>query len=297
MVQDIASQILNTPSEQTAPVTAPESIETKTDKPELSDFDSRLSVLTKMERKIKEAESKLKGQERDWEEKGKKLSEYEELVKLLDENPLEALKRRKGWGVQEFNEFAVQHSSDEDLDPVAKITKNFQSKMEEMDKIWEKKLNDAIKAKEEEINAKEQERQVSEFKSGIKTFLAENKDDFEFIHTEGEAAQEAVFDLIYKDIMRQQEEGIEDIKIMDIKEAAEKVENFLDSQYSKYLSLKKVKSKLQPQEEGVLARFKTQSEEPKTLNSSFAPKSIPLSQLSEEERRQAAIAFMRSQPN
>jgi hypothetical protein len=303
MMQNIASQILSdTPSESSAPVTpqSESSEQTTTQTPSQdSDFDSKFGILAKMERKLKEREAQIKAKEPEWEEKGRRLSEHEEFMKLFDENPLEALKKKKGWGVQEFNEFAVKHSTDEDLDPVARITKNFESRIQEIEKSWEEKLSGAIKAKEEELMAKDHERQQIEFKSNLKSFLSENKDSYEFIHAE-EGGADAVYDLIVQDVMKQRDSGIPDneLKVMDVKDAAEKVEAFLDKQYSKYLSLKKVKSKLVPDEtKGLEAFIKAKSEEPSTLNSSFSPKSRSLNELSEQERKQAAIDFIKAQKN
>lgn len=295
--QGIAAQILNQAQSASTPtVTGTESGPEKESQSsnQLNDFDSRFGVLTKMERKIKEAEARLKEQERGWGDKDKKLTEYEELMKLADENPLEFLKKKKGWGVQEFNEFAVSHSSDEDLDPVAKMTKDFQSRIDEMNKSWEEKLNAKIKEKEEELSAKDYDRQIAEFKHGVKNFLTENKSTYEFIHAE-EGGADAVYDLIYQDIIRQKEGGIADdeLKIMDIKDAAEKVETFLDTQYSKYLTLSKVQSKFKPSSEFNIGNIAAKSQ-PKTLDSSFSPKSKSVDQLSPEERRQNAIAFLRS---
>lgn len=298
-MQGIAQQILNeTPSSNQAPVNAdseqtpvnPANPATKTD-----DFDHRFGVLAKMERKLKEQESQNKTRSKEWEEKEKKLSEYEELMKLMDENPIEAIKKRKGWGLQELNEFAVKNTSDEDLDPVAQITKNYETKMAELEEKLTKQMEEKLRAKEEELMGKDHERQVVEFKSNIKTFLAENKDTYEFIHAE-EGGDEAVFELIYEDILRQQKAEVpqDQIKIMDIKDAAERIESFLDKQYSKFLGLNKVKSKFQTGDENKFAKFATQSEAPKTLDSSFSPKSKSVEQLSEQERRQAAIDLLRS---
>lgn len=306
MVQGIAGQILSeTPSQPSAPVSAgtEESQEAQTPKQshegkEVPDFDSRFGVLTKMERKLKEEQARIKEQEKSWGDKLSKLEELEKFSKLFEENPLEALKLKKGWGVQEFNEFAVKHSTDEDLDPVSKLTKNFQTQLDELRSKMTEEFEGKIKAKEEEITAKDRERQVIEFKSELKSFLAENKNDYEFIHAEENGAEE-VFNLIYEDLQRQikenQESGEEkELQIMSIKDASDKVEAFLDKTYSKYLSLNKVKSKFQSGSED-LGRFIVKSQEPTTLNSSFSPKSKPMEQLSPEERKQQAIAFMRSQ--
>jgi hypothetical protein len=300
MMQNIASQILSeTPSEQPTSVTSPtessdQNPETKSQNPQSTEFDERFGVLAKMERKLKERESQWKSKETEWGDKEKKLAEYEEFMKLFEENPLEALKKKKGWGVQEFNEFAVKHSDDDDLDPVAKLTKDFQSQLDNLRAKLTEEFEGKIKAKEEEITNKDLERQVLEFKGGIKAFLAENKDSYEFIHAE-EGGMDAVYDLIVQDVIKQRESGVEekDLKIMEVKTAAEMVESFLDKQYSKYLSLNKVKSKLIPNENEGLSNILKQSA-PKTLDSSFSPKSKSVSELSNEERKQNAIDLVRS---
>lgn len=298
--QGIAAQILNKTPSQQAPVTNTESgpneqTTTPEPKPGINDFDERFGVLTKMERKIKELEAQNKAKAKEWEDKQGKYTEYEELIRLADENPLEFLKKKKGWGVQEFNEFAVSHGTDEDLDPVANMTKTFQQKIDELNKSWEEKLQKTVKEKADEIQNKDYERQIVEFKGSIKSFLAENKDAFEFIHAE-EGGQDAVYDLIYQDIIRQQEAGTPDdqLQIMDIKDAAEKVESFLDTQYSKYLSLKKVQSKFNPSNEANVRALITKPEVPKTLDSSFSPKSKSQAELSEQERKQQAAQLVRS---
>lgn len=304
-MQNIASQILSeTPSSTPAPVNATESseqqpVESTEQKPQgADDFDARFGVLAKMERKIKEQEASFKNRSKEWEEKERRLSEHEEFIKLFEENPLEALKKKKGWGVQEFNEFAVKHSEDDDLDPVSKMTKDFQTQLDEMRSKLTEEFESKIKAKEEEIQGKDHERQIVEFKSGIKSFLAENKDDFEFINAEENGA-DSVYELIYEDILRQKQADIPDdqLKVMDVKDAAERVETFLDKQYSKYLSLNKVKSKFTSSDSPDMSRFMQQSASPSTLNSSFSPKSKPTDQLSLEERKRAAAEMVRSWKN
>lgn len=302
MMQNIASQILSeqTPSEPQAQVTpSSESSESATQNHTPSSdpsFDDRLSILAKMERKLKEKESQWKTKETEWGEKDKKLSEYEEFMKLFEENPLEALKKKKGWGIQEFNEFAVKSAPDEDLDPVAKITKDFQRQLDELRSKLTEEFEGKIKAKEEELTAKDYERQQLEFKSNLKSFIAENKNDYEFINAE-ENGHDYVYDLIVQDVMKQKEREVpeDQVKIMSFKDAADKVEAFLDKQYSRYLSLNKVKSKFVSDDTDKLSALIKRQSEPETLTSSFSPKSKPTSQLSAEERKQAAIDFIRAQ--
>ena len=295
-MQGIAAQILNeTPSTEQAQVTPPESSENQNQPSGVNDFDQRFSVLAKMERKLKEQEGQFKSRSKEWEEKEKRLQELEEFSRLMDENPLEALKRKKGWGIQEFNEFAVKHSDDEDLDPVAKITRDYEEKMAKLREELTQTMDERIKSKEEEIQKGQQERQIVEFKAGIKSFIAENKDEYEFIMAE-EGGHEAVFDLVYQDILRQQEAGVPDneLRIMDIKEAADKIEAFLDKSYSKYLSLNKVKSKLGATDNPFAQIAKSTEQGFNTLNSSFSTKSKTASELTKEERERAAIELLKS---
>jgi hypothetical protein len=295
----LAQQILSeTPSTQAAPVNAnseqptPQNPETQNP---TDDFDSRFSVLTKMERRIKEQEGLYKSKAKEFEEKEKKLQEMEEFFKLMDENPLEAIKKRKGWGLQEINEFAVKHTSDDDLDPIAKIHKTHDEKMAALRKEMEEAFEAKLKAKEEEIRSKDYESQIKQFKSDIKTFIVENKQTYEFINAD-EGGMDTVYDVIYQDIQNQRESGVaeDQLRVMDLKDAADKVEAYLDNQYSKYLSLNKVRSRITNSDEDKIGQFITQSR-PKTIDSSFSPKSKSTDQLSPEERRQAAIDLLKSQ--
>lgn len=261
------------------------------------DFNHKLALLAKKERAIREQQTSWQQKEKEWEEKSKKLSELEEFAKLMDENPLEAVKKRKGWGLQDLNEFAVKNSTDEDLDPVAQITRNFQQKMEEMNKQWEEKLHSTIKEKEEEITKRDFDQQISNFKGSIKDFISENKNEFEFISAyrdpEGKAAGvDLVYEVIYTDVMRRKEKGEEDLTPMAFKDACTKVENYLDSQLSPLLNLNKVRSRIAGDQVN-LDKIVSQSS-PKTINNSFTPKSQSLDQLSMEDRKKQAEDLVKS---
>lgn len=281
------AEILAASQETVEPVAA--------EQPPQNDFDSKFAALAKMERKMREKESSFGSREKEWEEKSKKLSEYETFMKLMDENPLEAIKQKKGWGLKEINEHAVSTQSDEDLDPVAQLTKNFQTQLAELKESMSKDFEGKIKSKEDEYSQKEYERQIQDFKTGIKDFLHENKDAYEFTLTE-ENGMDLVYDVIHTDLMNQkknmEEDGEGELKMMDVKDAAEKVEAYLDKSYQKYLSLNKVKSKFKSSEPD-LSQFIAKSE-PKTLNNSFTPKSHSKDSLNPEERRREAERLVSS---
>lgn len=267
----------------------PEATETQS----TNDFDAKFKALAAMERKMRQEKDGMSSREKEWEEKSKKLTEYEEMMKLMDENPIEAIKKRKGWGLQEINEFAVKNSSDEDLDPVAQITKNYETKMEQMKKELMDEFENKIKSKEEEYSKKDYEYQINQFKSSISTFLAENKETFEFVNAYGQEGESLVYDVIYTDVMKRKEMGEEDLTPMSLKDASEKVEAYLDSQHQKFLSLNKVRSKFTSSDKFDLGSLGAQSQ-PRTLNNSFTPKSQSLDQLNPTERKKQAEDLVRS---
>lgn len=273
------------------------------------DFNGKLAALARMERKMREKDQGYASKDKEWEEKSRKLSEYEELVKLMDENPIEAIKKRKGWGLQEINEFAVQNSTDEDLDPVARLTQNFQKQMAELKASMSTDFEGKIKAKEEEYAKKDYDYQINQFKGNIKSFLSENKAEYEFIGSlnkdeDGSSGEDAVYDLIYADVMKRKEsyekakesgEEVDepDLTPMAFKDAADKLEAYLDTKAQRFLSLNKVKNKFSSDKPD-LGQFIAQSQQPKTLNNSFAPKSQSIDQSNPEERRKAAEDLLKS---
>ena len=152
-----------------------------------------------------------------------------------------------------------------------------------------------IKSTEEKYTQKEQEQQIQQFKYQIKDLISSEKDTYEFINAE-ENGIDLVYDVIYTDLMNQkkamEEEGAEgELKMMDIKDAAEKVESYLDKSYQKYLNLNKVKSKFSSDDK--IGNFIAQSQ-PKTLNNSFSPKSQSVDQLNPTERRLEAERLVKS---
>jgi hypothetical protein len=270
------------------------------------DFDAKFKTLAAMERKMREKEMGFSQKEKEWEEKSKKMQEMEELMALLDENPIEAIKKKKGWGLQELNEFAVKNSTDEDLDPVAQITKNYEKRMEEMKKQLMEEFDTKIKTKEDEYAKKDQDYQINQFKGNIKSFLSENKNEYELtsslsMEEDETTGDELIYNVIYEDVMRRKAAGEEDLSPLSFKDAADKVEAYLDSRMQKYLKLNKVRSKFSGDKDNLdLSTLIAQSNQnlnpsqPRTLNNQFAPKSQSLDQLSPEERKKQAEDLVRS---
>lgn len=290
-----AAQILDstTPTQQAQPQAEASQFETEVDQSiqtEAKQEDPRLSLLAKMERKLKLQEQEYKQKLKELEEKQSKYKQYEEEESLW-QNPLELLKR-KGWDMEKLNKHVIENSSEEDLDPVARKFKEFEETLKKKDTEYEEKMKKLIAEKEEELKAKDFERQIAEFKSDVKSFLAKNFDTYELINAE-ENGPEIVFDVIREDIARQQQAGKENIVPMDLKEAADKVESYLDSHVQKYLNLNKYRNK-KSDEENAVESFLRKSQAPQTLTDSFTPKSKSVEELSEEERMLAAVNLLKS---
>ena len=311
-MESIAAQVLAMPAQETqAPVASTEidSVESYINslnpqaepkaeevKEEVKQEDPRLALIAKMERKIKLQEQALKQKEQEFEAKFGKYKEYEESDKDFATNPFKFL-NAKGLDMEKLNKLYLETAADDDLDPVSRKFKDFDSKLEQTKAELRKEYEEKLKAKEEEIKKKEFDNQISQFKSEIKSFIATNKDEFELINAEDNGA-DTLYDIIYHDLQNQLAAGKEgaDLVPMDIKVAATKLETYLDSHVQKYLNLKKYKPKQQVEENQLEGLFK-QSNTPKTISDSFTPKSVSVDQLTDEERIKAATDLVKQRFN
>ena len=153
-------------------------------------------------------------------------------------------------------------------------------------------------AKQQEIERERanHEAQVSTYKKTINDFVEANKDDFEFL-----AANPDHVDTVYE-IIETHYNNTQ--KILDFKEAAQLVEDELESEFkTKYASLKKIKGLINPSE--VVDRQQApleflrepvyQSQRPTSLSNNLKPE-VPHradeSSLSPEQRFQRAIEML-----
>jgi DNA-binding protein H-NS len=268
-----------------APASAPAPTETPAIE---TPSDPRFELISKLERKVKTREQELSARQKELEEKAQRYGKYEEVEGIIKTNPLQALKQM-GWDgdMETLNRWAMENLGEDELDPVAKRFKEIESTMSAKEKEWEEKLAKAIEAKEQEISQKQNEYQIKEFKQGIKSFLSENKDTFELLAAQKEA-DNLVYELIYEDVLRQQQAGKEDITPMKFKSAAEKLENYLDAQLEPLLKSKKIQSRF-TKTDSWMDKLAAQSA-PATINNDMTPQSsISAEELTQAERMELAI--------
>jgi hypothetical protein len=271
------------------------------------EFANQFSVIARMEKKMREEREALKKREMELEERGKKYSGYDELDQLMEKNPLEALSK-KGWDYEKLTQFALQNVSDEELDPVQRELKTTKSKLEEFEKSFDErvmaKVQELIGNKEKEYESKAHELEIKNIRKTIEATVEANKEKYEFINAYNDVAKEEagedgkadsaldlIFDAIQSHVVQQREDGVpeDQIKMLSYTEAADRVEAYLEGKLQKFLTLSKVKSKLNPAPQtpdSLIKSFQT-----KTISDDFTPRSVQVNE-SEEDRVRKAIELV-----
>ena len=193
------------------------------EQPQDSEFDRKFAALSRKEKALRERELEL---EKKFGSKEKELP----LERRIRSNPLKALEEL-GLDYDKLTELALNDG---------RLTPDMQMKLmrEELENDYKEKFNSL----EERINAKEKMEEEAKYdavKQGfvgeIESFINENQSDFEYVaHNE---ATDVVYDVI-------EEHYNETGRILDIKEAVEAVESYLEEEAEKLLNLGKVKNRL-----------------------------------------------------
>jgi len=204
-------------------------------------FASKFAALSRKEKALRERESEY---ESKFEEMERKLSEYEDKNKepevdwehMLRNNPLKALEEA-GLGYDKLTELAL---NDGRLTPDMQMA----AMREEIERDYKRKFEDL----EERLSAKEEAEQEEyynhvqdNFQNEIGDFVKQNGEDYELIGAS--EAEGLVYDVI-------EEHYNESGRILDLKEAADAVESYLEEEAGKLMKLKKMSARLgiNPQE-------------------------------------------------
>ena len=198
-------------------------------------FASKFAALSRKEKALRDRESEY---ESKFEEMERRLAEYEtnsqepevDWEHLLRNDPLGALEEA-GLGYDKLTELAL---NDGRLTPDMQMS----AMREEIERDYKRKfedLEDRLQEKEE-TEAEEYYNGVQEnFQHEIGSFVRENGEDYELI-----AASEA--DSLVYDVI--EEHYNETGRILDLKEAADAVESYLEDEAGKLLKLNKISSRL-----------------------------------------------------
>jgi hypothetical protein len=204
-------------------------------------FASKFAALSRKEKALRDKEAEY---ESKFEEMERRLAEYESKPKepevnweqLFRRDPLRALEEA-GMGYDKLTELAL---NDGKLTPEMQLSAmreeiegDYQRRFEEL----ENKLAEKEKAEEEAYYDSVQEN----FQEEIGNFVEQNQEKYELI--EASQANDLVFDVI-------EEHYNETGNVLNIEEAADAVESYLEEEAHKFMKLKKISARLgvDPQE-------------------------------------------------
>jgi hypothetical protein len=198
-------------------------------------FASKFAALSRKEKALRDRESEY---ESKFEEMERRLADYEtksqepevDWEQLLRRDPLKALEEA-GLGYDKLTELALNDGKlTPDMQLAAmreEIENDYRRKFEEL----EGRLSEKEQAEQEAYYDSVQEN----FQNEISSFVEQNQDKYELI--EASDANALVFDVI-------EEHYNETGRVLDIGEAADAVESYLEEEAGKLMKLKKISSRL-----------------------------------------------------
>ena len=207
-------------------------------------FSRKFAALSRREKEIRAKEAEYEHRMAELEAKFQALEQPPEEPKLpiedrLRRNPFETLDEM-GLGYDKLTELALNDG---------KLTPEMQMRLmkDELEQGYKSKfeeLESKLAKKEEEEEHSKYEAIESNFKQEINSFV-KGKGEFELINANG--ASDLVYDVI--------EEHYNDTgRVLELNEAAQAVESYLEDELEKLMGLEKVKSKFSPRQEQVFKR-------------------------------------------
>lgn len=272
--------------------TAVPKVETNTEKP-IEPASAKFSALAKKEKAIVQRNQELKSKEASLSEKEAALAAREARIKqseeLWDKDVFKALEAR-GYSYQKLTELMLEGKTvaPESQDPAVIAKKTIEQFKQEMAHRDEEQKAAAKKA-QEDAEAKQKsdlEAAWEAYNNEVNEFIESNKDQYELTNTYNQQSLIAeTVDAFYQKNKR----------VLSVKEAADMVESYLESEAEKALSTKKISSKVRPTTE---IKQNAKEEEPritKTLNNNMQPTSASvLPAKSEQDRIKRALAALDS---
>lgn len=247
----------------------------------------KLEMLIRREHQALQRERSAKQKEQEIEAKLQALLEKEKRIEEFEGAKGNSKKAMELLGLN-YDELTKSHLQDGEIPPEVQI-KKIEEKFDAFKTAKEKE--DQERAEEQKkILADQEQRAVANFKSEISTYVKDNSARYEFISFE--SAEDLVFDVIDEQYNRTQ-------KVMLIKDAADKVELWLEQKEIKKKELSKSKAlwgavpKASVQE--AVKQQTSKPQQTRTLTNQLSAKATPPAQgnrfLTDEERVQKALAY------
>ena len=195
--------------------------------PEVDPFAPKFAALSRKEKALQQKMSHFENQRKEWDAQqaanSDKYKGYETLAERIKTKPFEVMKEH-GLTFEQLSEMALN-----DEQPTQDMVTNdrLSSAMQKIEAL-EARLAETDKVEKERVAAKT----VDGFKNDIISFVEENLSEYELIKANGST------DLVYE-VIEQHYDATN--TILDVKDAADEVESYLEEQVKKFSSLDKVK--------------------------------------------------------
>lgn len=248
------------------------------------DFSRRFAALTRRERDFLARESEVKKEREE-------LSSVREKLDNIKKDPMGVL-ALGGWDMQSLADFVLNNNQV----PADKAANDRIAQLEAQ-------INELKEGREkEQLTAKEQQEQeqIAQFKTNIKTEVESNLDKFELINVN--EAFDMVYDVIESHFQQTFDETTGQGQILDIKVAAEAVEKHLEEQADTFFKAKKFASRLRPQEPEPQEPIGEPTDKPQSAptlthrqTASVTAPQQPEQYMSDEESKAAAARFLEKQ--
>jgi hypothetical protein len=256
------------------------------------DYSSRFAALSRREKQLIERERKLKEIESQYKDKDSNYKSWEEKKQLFKQNP-DAMLEEIGLSFDELinRKLGLDQSAEEQNTPDAlykKLKADLQAEIEAKEKARE----EAEMKRRQELEEQENAQVIESFKSDMVDTIKKNADKYELINYQGN------YDLVF-DVIQQYFDEHEEV--LQVEQAADHVESYLESLVEGATKLKKIQSKLAPKvelsqpTESAPKTNQAQEQMPKTLSNTLNAQSSSIGEapLSLEESKKRAAALLR----
>jgi hypothetical protein len=248
-----------------------------------------LSLVAKRERKFLEEQRKFSEERKRFMEEQEKLKEDRELLQLLNDNPLEVLKR-KNIDISSLNERFLETAEDDEIDPLHKKIKELESKLSQ----YEGKFSSLEEKEIAQIKAKESE-SITQVKQAIDQTIKADTERFELVNSLGEQASDQIFEIMQEMFNESKKINPNNPTILKPDEAAELLEDYLAKELKQALKLNKVKKFLSSDDDTEQDIMQQAVKQSVTLDDSFNRSTqAETRELSEEERVRQATKLAQS---
>jgi len=237
---------------------------------------SQFAALAKKEKRILSEKQAVDARVKELEEKLKLYEQFESKKKEAKTNPLDYLSEA-GLSYDELTQFMLNGGKPKEKDKTSELEQKLNAFMEQAER--DKKSQAELQEKQLQ---EQEEKVIQQFKDNVKKHIEAKKDTYELVNLYD--AQDLVISTIEAHYEKTQE-------ILDLDDAASKVEEYLEGEAKKIANTNKFKDKFKLDD---VKKDSVEKKDSVTLNSNLNASSVPssLPAHTENERIKRALAAL-----